>query len=92
MTLLETLAAWLPEQRWYATKGLAPQLRILASIALLVLLISWGKIHPFIAFLLTSIFAGWVLGLPLEAIPRSIEKGLGGMLGSLVAIIALGLQ
>ncbi|GMA28664.1 maltokinase N-terminal cap-like domain-containing protein [Arenivirga flava] len=34
MTLLETLAAWLPEQRWYATKGLAPQLRILASTAL----------------------------------------------------------
>ena len=63
---------------------------VLASIALLVLLISWGKIHPFIAFLLTSIFAGWTLGLPLEAIPRSIEKGLGGMLGSLVAIICLG--
>jgi gluconate transporter len=63
---------------------------VLASIALLVLLISWGKIHPFIAFLLTSIFAGWALGLPLGTIPRSIEKGLGSMLGSLVAIICLG--
>jgi len=63
---------------------------VLASIVLLVLLISWGKIHPFIAFLLTSIFAGYVLGLPLEKIPGSIEKGLGSMLGSLVAIICLG--
>ena len=63
---------------------------VLVSIALLVLLISWGKIHPFIAFLLTSIFAGYVLGLPLDAIPGSIEKGLGDMLGSLVGIICLG--
>jgi gluconate transporter len=63
---------------------------VLASIVLLVLLISWGKVHPFIAFLLTSIFAGYVLGLPLDKIPGSIEKGLGSMLGSLVAIICLG--
>ncbi|MET0163010.1 MAG: hypothetical protein ABW204_10175 [Microbacteriaceae bacterium] len=34
MTLIDTLAAWLPEQRWYATKGRTPRLRILASIAL----------------------------------------------------------
>ena len=60
---------------------------VLASIVLLVLLISWGKIHPFLAFLLTSIFAGYVLGLPIDKIPGSIEKGLGSMLGSLVAII-----
>lgn len=63
---------------------------VLASIVLLVLLISWGKIHPFIAFLLTSIFAGFVLGLPLDRVPHSIQKGLGDMLGSLVAIICLG--
>lgn len=63
---------------------------VLASIVLLVLLISWGKIHPFLAFLLTSIFAGYVLGLPVDKIPGSIEKGLGSMLGSLVAIICLG--
>jgi gluconate transporter len=63
---------------------------VLTSIVVLVLLISWGKIHPFIAFLLTSIFAGYVLGLPLNEIPGSIEKGLGSMLGSLVAIICLG--
>jgi len=63
---------------------------VLVSIVLLVLLISWGKIHPFIAFLLTSIFAGYVLGLPLDKIPGSIERGLASMLGSLVAIICLG--
>ena len=63
---------------------------VLASIVLLVLLISWAKIHPFLAFLLTCIFAGFVLGVPLDAIPRSIEKGIGGTLGPLVAIICLG--
>lgn len=63
---------------------------VLISIVLLVLLISWAKIHPFIAFLLTSIFAGFVLGLPLDRVPGSIQKGLGDMLGSLVAIICLG--
>lgn len=63
---------------------------VVASIVLLVLLISWIKIHPFLAFLLTSIFAGYMLGLPLEKIPKSIESGLGSMLGSLVAIICLG--
>lgn len=63
---------------------------VLVSIALLVLLISWAKVHPFIAFLVTSIFAGFVLGLPLDRVPGSIQKGLGDMLGSLVAIICLG--
>ncbi len=63
---------------------------VLTSIVLLVLLISWAKIHPFLAFLLTSIFAGYVLGLPLDRVPGSIQKGLGDMLGGLVAIICLG--
>lgn len=63
---------------------------VLASIVLLVVLIAWLKIHPFLGFLLTSIAAGLMLGLPLTAIPASIEKGIGSTLGGLVAIICLG--
>ena len=63
---------------------------VVALIALLILLIAWAKVHPFLAFLLTSIAAGIVLGMPLEAIPASLEKGLGSTLGSLVGIICMG--
>jgi gluconate transporter len=63
---------------------------VLASILLLVLLIAWAKIHPFLAFLLTSIFAGVVFGLPAAELPRSIERGIGGTLGPLVMIVAMG--
>ncbi|HEY5807615.1 MAG TPA: gluconate:H+ symporter [Povalibacter sp.] len=63
---------------------------VLAAITLLVVLIAWLKVHPFLAFLLTSIAAGLMLGLPLTAIPASIEKGIGSTLGGLVAIVCLG--
>jgi len=63
---------------------------VLASIGLLVLLITWGKVHPFLAFLITSMAAGIALGMPLDTIPGSIEKGMGSTLGTLVGIICLG--
>jgi Gnt-I system high-affinity gluconate transporter len=63
---------------------------VLVAILLLVVLIGWAKLHPFLAFLLTSIFAGIVLGLPAAEVPRSIEKGIGGTLGPLVIIVVMG--
>lgn len=63
---------------------------VLLSIALLVLLIVWLKLHPFLAFLVASIFAGFTLGIPAEAIPGVLEKGIGGTLGGLVVVISLG--
>lgn len=65
-------------------------LAVAVSILILVLLITWGKINPFLAFLITSIAGGVILGMPVQDIPASIEKGLGDMLGSLVIIICLG--
>jgi Gnt-I system high-affinity gluconate transporter len=56
----------------------------------LILLISWGKINPFLAFLFVSIVAGLLLGIPLNKIMGSVQKGIGDTLGSLVIIIALG--
>src|SRR5688500_3133427 len=63
---------------------------IASCLSLLILLISWGKLNPFIAFLIVSILAGLLLGIPLPSITQSIQKGIGDMLGSLVIIICLG--
>ncbi|WP_026997997.1 gluconate:H+ symporter [Flectobacillus major] len=63
---------------------------VILCIVLLVLLITVGKTNAFIAFLITSITAGCFMGIPLDQISKSIQKGMGDMLGSLVIIIALG--
>ena len=63
---------------------------VIASLGLLVLLITYWKVNSFIAFLLVSIFAGVCFGLPLPDIAKSIQKGLGDTLGSLVVILVLG--
>src|ERR1700733_15418423 len=63
---------------------------IFVCIVFLVLLISWAHIHPFIAFLLISIVAGLLLGIPFDKVMGSVQKGIGDTLGQLVIIIALG--
>ncbi len=63
---------------------------IFLCIAGLVLMITWGKINPFLAFLIVSIAAGLFLGIPFDKVVASVEKGIGDTLGSLVVIIALG--
>ena len=63
---------------------------IFLCIAGLVLMITWGKINPFLAFLIVSIVAGLLLGIPFDRVIASVEKGIGDTLGSLVIIIALG--
>ena len=63
---------------------------IFICIAGLVLLITWGKINPFLAFLIVSIVAGLLLGIPFNKIVASVQKGIGDTLGSLVIIIVLG--
>jgi Gnt-I system high-affinity gluconate transporter len=63
---------------------------VFACILLLVLLITWGKFNPFLAFLIVSILAGLLLGIPVANITQSVKKGIGDMLGDLVIIICLG--
>ena len=63
---------------------------VIASLGLLVLFITYWKVNSFISFLLVSIFAGVCFGLPLPYIAKSIQKGLGDTLGSLVVILVLG--
>src|SRR5688572_2267385 len=63
---------------------------IAAAVGLLVLLIAAGRVQPFVAFIIASIAAALMLGLPLEQIPKSVERGIGDMLGPLSIIIILG--
>lgn len=62
---------------------------VFISLLLLVLLTARWHINPFIAFLISSIVAGILLGVPLAQIPVSLEKGIGGILGSLTVIICI---
>jgi Gnt-I system high-affinity gluconate transporter len=63
---------------------------VLFCIIALILLITWAKFNPFLAFLIVSIIAAWFLGIPLNKISASVQKGIGDTLGSLVIIIGLG--
>ncbi|SFO78893.1 Gnt-I system high-affinity gluconate transporter [Algoriphagus ornithinivorans] len=63
---------------------------VLLSIAILVLLIVWAKLNPFLAFLIASITAGFLLGLPADQIAGSVQKGMGNLLGDLVIVIVMG--
>lgn len=60
------------------------------AIVVLILLITWAKLNAFLAFLIVSVLAGFLLGLPANKIIGSIEFGIGDTLGSLVIIICLG--
>jgi Gnt-I system high-affinity gluconate transporter len=63
---------------------------VATSILLLVALIVWIKVEPFIAFLITSILAGLFLGIPLTDISGAIQTGIGSLMGALVIVIVLG--
>jgi Gnt-I system high-affinity gluconate transporter len=65
-------------------------LTIACCILMLILLISWLKCNTFISFILVSIAGGLMLGLPLEKIPASIQKGIGDTLGSLLMVLLFG--
>jgi len=65
-------------------------LTILFCIILLVLLVSWLKINPFIAFLVVSITGGLLLGIPLDKVTKSVERGLGDTFGAIAIIICIG--
>jgi Gnt-I system high-affinity gluconate transporter len=63
---------------------------VFISILVLVLMIVWAKINPFIAFLVSSILAGFLLGIPVQDLAGSVQNGIGDLLGGLVIIITMG--
>ena len=65
-------------------------LAVVLLIALLILLIGWGRVPPFAAFIAIALAAALCFGMPLNDIGKSLERGVGDMLGGLTAIICLG--
>lgn len=63
---------------------------VLVAIAVLVLLVAWAKLHPFLAFVVVSIGMALALGVAPNAVPALVQKGLGGILGSLTTVIVVG--
>jgi gluconate:H+ symporter, GntP family len=56
----------------------------------LILLIAVAKLNPFITLFVTALALAVVTGMPLSAIVHSFEVGVGGTLGHIAIVVALG--
>jgi GntP family gluconate:H+ symporter len=61
-----------------------------AGIAIVVLLIVFLKVHAFIALTIGALFVGIGSGIALDKVTASYETGVGGVLGYVGVLIALG--
>ncbi len=61
-----------------------------ASIALLLLLIIRFQVHAFVALMLVSLLVAMVTGIPAGDIIPTLIAGMGGTLGSVAILVALG--
>lgn len=65
-------------------------LTAVGSVLLLLFLVMKARLHAFVALMLVSIGAGLFSGMPLDKIAQTMEKGMGGTLGFLAIVVALG--
>lgn len=63
---------------------------LIASILLLLILISGVKLNAFIALIIAAFFVGIAKEMPFTDLINSIQQGVGSTLGSLILIIAFG--
>lgn len=61
------------------------------GIALSIVLIVRGRLHPFVALLCGAFFIGPMAGLSLFDTAKAVQKGTGDVLGGVGLIVALGL-
>ncbi|MBB1285387.1 gluconate permease [Flavisolibacter sp. BT320] len=66
------------------------QLLVLGAAILLLVILIIKKLNPMLALLLVSVFTGLSLGMPVGKAIASINSGIGGTLGSIVMVLALG--
>ncbi len=62
----------------------------LIAIALIVVLIAWAKVHPFIALLAASLTLAIGVGVPATKSMESFTSGFGSTMGGVGALVALG--
>ncbi len=72
------------------TGGTLLILLTLGSIALLLALILYARVHAFLALLLTSMALGLASGMEPAKVLKSIQAGFGDALGFIAVVVALG--
>jgi gluconate transporter len=70
--------------------GTALLLLTLGSIALLLVLILYARLHAFLALMLTSMVLGLACGMEPAKVLKSIQAGFGEALGFIAIVLALG--
>lgn len=70
--------------------GLQLVVAALAAIALIVVLITWAKVHPFLALILGGLTVGIVAGQNINDVITSFSTGFGTTAAGVGALIALG--
>lgn len=61
-----------------------------SAMVLLVVLVGWAKVHPFIALILASAALGLGAGLHAEKVLAAFQKGFGETLGGIGVVLVLG--
>jgi gluconate transporter len=63
---------------------------LFAAVGVLLLLMLRFKLNAFLALMVTALGTGLALGMPVDAVIKSVEKGVGSTLGQLALVIGFG--
>src|SRR5258706_11081306 len=62
----------------------------LGAVVALIVLIARFKLHPFIALITVSLALGIVAGMPVGAVVKAFQDGVGTVLGFIAIVVGLG--
>ncbi|HEV8266562.1 MAG TPA: gluconate:H+ symporter [Gemmatimonadales bacterium] len=62
----------------------------LGAVVALIVLIARFKLHPFLALIAVSLAMGSAAGMPLGTVVKAFQDGVGGVLGFIAIVVALG--
>ena len=78
------LAATTPYQSWFLVACAA------GTVALLLILITWARLHPALALCIAAFTLGVASGMPLKEVPLSFTAGVGNLMGHIAIVLGLG--
>src|SRR5438477_3872828 len=82
------------EARRRFRRGMNPTTLLLlyafGAVVALIVLIARYKLHPFIALIAVSLALGIAAGMPFPGVVKAFEDGVGGVLGFIAIVVALG--
>ena len=62
----------------------------IAAVLLLLIMITYFKINPFVTLMIVSVFLGVAAGMPFDKVLVSIQAGMGNTLGFIAIVLGLG--